>query len=189
MADIARHVGVRYQFAYNVLHRDGAFTDMPSNVAPRTGGSVRGPKTAVFPAKPTLTVAGLEQGGFSRVSCWVLSKDKVLAITEILPAGRGVYAFVIDGIAVYVGLATMGVARRLHFYARPGVTQTTSIRVGKLLKAHLLTAPHVDIYVAHPTNFEVLGLPFSGDAGLELGLIERFNLPWNLRGAGKANEE
>jgi hypothetical protein len=37
-----------------------------------------------------------------------------------------VYAFAKDGIVLYVGVATMGLAKRLYFYGKPGVTQRTS---------------------------------------------------------------
>ncbi len=43
-------------------------------------------------------------------------------------------------------------------------------------------ATTIEIYTAAPTNLEWNGLPVSGDAGLELGLIEAFALPWNQRG-------
>lgn len=108
--------------------------------------------------------------------------DGALVLDQPLPKNRGVYAFVKNGVALYVGLATMGLAKRLYFYGKPGVTQRTSQRVNELLKVELLSAPYIDIYTATPSNLEWNGLPVSGDAGLELGLIETFSLPWNIRG-------
>ena len=54
--------------------------------------------------------------------------------------------------------------------------------MNELLKVELQSAPHIDIYTVTPSNLEWNGLPVSGDAGLELGLIEAFALPWNIRG-------
>jgi hypothetical protein len=88
-----------------------------------------------------------------------------------------------DGHAYYVGLATMGLAKRLHFYARPGATQRTSLRINGLLVDLLTAGRRVAIYTAHPPDQAWNDLPMSGDAGLELGLIEAFDLPWNKRGA------
>jgi hypothetical protein len=48
----------------------------------------------------------------------------------------------------------------------------------------LLKAPFIDIYTAVPPDLEWNGLPIHGSAGLELGLIKKFALPWNVRSAG-----
>lgn len=46
-----------------------------------------------------------------------------------------------------------------------------------------LTGPEaIEIYVAMPPDLGWNGLPVNGSAGLELGLIEKFSLPWNMRG-------
>jgi len=77
----------------------------------------------------------------------------------------------------------MGLAKRLRFYAKPGPTQTTSQRLNKLLLELLRAGRSISIYVAQPVPLPWQGLPVSCDAGLELGLIETFHLPWNIRGA------
>lgn len=99
-----------------------------------------------------------------------------------MPDARGVYAMAKNGVAQYVGLATMGLARRFKFYIRPGKTQRTSIRLNALLKEELQATEVVDIYTVSPPDLAWNGLPVSGMAGLELGLIEGYNLPWNIRG-------
>lgn len=174
-AEIARRVGVRYQHAFNVLKQAGAI--VPSTSAGRT--------TAVPPiAKPTLTVAQLMEGGFRLAACWTVAADAV-RIDRPLPKERGVYAFVIDGRAMYVGLATMGLAKRLYFYGKPGTTQRTSLRLNDVIRRGIVERGEViEVYVATPPQLEWNGLPVSGDAGLELGLIQTFHLPWNVRSAG-----
>jgi hypothetical protein len=185
VADIARRVGVRYQHAYNVLKAAGMLVGGRSNVAPVVASPTLSepPKRAREAAatKPALTVETLLGGGFQHAARWLLS-EQLLVLDRPLPKARGVYAFVKDGRALYVGLATMGLAKRLYFYAKPGATQRTSQRVNGLLKAELATRPAIDIYTATPSNLAWNGLPVSGDAGLEQGLIEGFMLPWNIRG-------
>jgi hypothetical protein len=36
-----------------------------------------------------------------------------------------------------------------------------------------------------PADLEWRGLPIHGSAGLELGLIKKYALPWNMRSAGQ----
>ncbi len=46
-----------------------------------------------------------------------------------------------------------------------------------------MTVPRIDIYAAIPPGLEWNGLPIHGSAGLELGLIKKYALPWNMRSA------
>ena len=175
-AQIADQVGVRYQHAYNVLKR--------CNLLGVVSRSERHP-SVIRPApsaKPPLTISRLETGGFRRVGTWVAMQD-LLVLDPALPKERGVYAFVKGDIALYVGLATKGVLRRFRSYCRPGKTQRTSQRLNAALIAAVTAGEVIDIYTAHPPDQTWNGMPMSGDAGLELGLIEAFHLPWNIRGA------
>ncbi len=76
----------------------------------------------------------------------------------------------------------MGLRKRLYFYAKPGVTQRTSRRLNEILIKELSKGASIAIYTACPPDLDWNGLPVSGVAGLELGLIEAFHLPWNIRG-------
>lgn len=172
VSEIAQQIGVRYQHAYNVLKRSGMLT--PTG----TREQVLSPEPA---ARPALSTECLLKGGFEHIADWSLASGE-LKPTLALPKRRGVYAFVKDDAALYVGVATKGIAKRLYFYGKPGVTQRTSIRIGAALKAELETGSAVAIYAAMPPDLEWNGLPVSGDVGLELGLIEAFTLPWNRRG-------
>lgn len=128
-------------------------------------------------------VDALITGGFTFASRWLLSGTGDLVLHQPLPKAVGVYAFAKDGIVLYVGVATMGLAKRLYFYGRPGITQRTSQRLNAFIKNELLTTPYVDIYTACPPDLEWNGFPIHGSAGLELGLIKKFSLPWNMRSA------
>lgn len=77
----------------------------------------------------------------------------------------------------------MGLAKRLYFYSKPSVSQLTSLRLNSIIKNELLTTPSIDIYTAEPVDLEWNGLPVHGSAGLELGLIKKYALPWNVRSA------
>lgn len=169
-AEIAKRLGIRYQHAYNVLHGSN------------TGVTAQKVETGV-PAKPPLNSDLLIKAGFDTTARWKKDGSGDLILEGTLRREPGVYSFVKDGVALYVGVATMGLAKRLYFYRRPGSTQKTNIRVKPLLLAALNTSLHIDIYTATPNDFDWNGLPVSGMAGLEYSLIKTFNLPWNIRSA------
>jgi hypothetical protein len=128
-------------------------------------------------------VATLIAGGFIIAGRWVLSSTNDVVLDRPLPKCVGVYAFAKDGIVLYVGVATMGLAKRLYFYGKPGVSRRTSQRLNGIIKNELLTVRAIDIYIAVPSDLEWNGLPVHGSAGLELGLIKKYALPWNMRSA------
>jgi hypothetical protein len=171
-ADIARTLGIRYQQARNALLRPPGVTTQRK--------SARG----VAQPKPPLSVATLLGAGFVPAGRWLLGTDENIILEDVLPKDVGVYAFAQNGTVQYVGVATMGLAKRIYFYGRPGMTQTTSIRINGLVKAELLAQRGVDIFIAMPPDLEWGGLPVHGAAGLELGLIKKYSLPWNQRSAG-----
>lgn len=126
----------------------------------------------------------LTTGGFTLAGRWTLSASDDLLADAPRPKDVDVYAFVKDGFAVYVGVATMGIAKRLCFYSRPGISQRTSQRLNGIIKSELRETGSIEIYVAFPADLEWNGLPVHGSAGLELGLIKKYALPWNMRSAG-----
>jgi hypothetical protein len=98
----------------------------------------------------------------------------------------GVYAFAIDGVVQYVGLASKSIAQRLGFYSKPGLGQKTNIRLNDLIRGRIDEGAVVEILVAHPPDFDWKGLKVGGSEGLEAELIAEFDLPWNVRGSTKA---
>jgi hypothetical protein len=179
-AEIARRLGIRYQHAYNVL-KAGRALPTPSN-----GDTVpsRSPAAPASQQKPPLSVDMLIAGGFTFAGRWVLSSTNDLMLDQPLPKVVGVYAFAKNGIVLYIGVATMGLAKRLYFYGKPGISQRTSQRLNGIIKNELLIVPAIDIFIAVPSDLEWNGLPVHGSAGLELGLIKKYALPWNMRSAG-----
>lgn len=179
-AEIAKQLGVRYQHAYNVLRATYPEKTAIKATSSRTDGKGALPSVAL---KPPLTVKVLVAGGFVRIGRWALSGDN-LTLENPVPKEVGVYAFVKADVAQYVGVATMGLSKRLYFYGRPGISQRTSLRLNAIIKAELHEAADIEIYAALPPDLEWNGLPIHGSAGLELGLIKKYRLPWNTRSAG-----
>lgn len=133
--------------------------------------------------RPELTVQRLFDGGFEEVGCWELNSTRDLVHRLDLPKQAGVYAFAINGIVQYVGLASKSLSQRLSFYRRPGVSQRTNIRLNEVIRGHLDKGTVVQILTAHPSDHKWNGFTIKGAEGLEAGLIAEFDLPWNMRGA------
>lgn len=119
--------------------------------------------------------------GFERVGNWVLDKDTI-ALQGDIPTAPGVYAHVVDGHVFYIGVASMGLKGRLHFYAKPGPTQRTSIRINGLIRQKLASGHEVWVVAAFPNAGVWNGLPVDTVTGLEAGLIREIRPPWNKRG-------
>ena len=198
--EISASLGIRPRQAVNQACRRLAAAGLLRRVRGSSGKLVNHPTTAtaagtpvaepdtdvllpISPSKPALKVKQLERAGFTPTAAWRLTAAGELETHQPLPKPAGVYAFSIDGVVQYVGLATMGLAKRLRFYARPGSTQRTSQRLNAKLKAELASGQRVEIHTATPEDLIWNGLPMSGAAGLEFGLIQTFHLPWNIRGA------
>jgi hypothetical protein len=129
-----------------------------------------------------LTTEALRTGEFRRIGHWSLGKNASLTIVGTAPAERGVYAFSMEGVVQYVGVASSNLAKRLYFYSRPGATQVTNLRLNKPLREVLSSGAEIDIYVAPPADLQWHGWAISGPEGLEAALIRRYHLPWNKRG-------
>lgn len=133
--------------------------------------------------KPKLSLERLFEGGFKEAGCWELNNARDLALSIDLPGSAGVYAFAIDGIVQYVGLASKSLRQRLAHYRRPGPSQRTNIRLNEVIRAHLAAGTIVHIVTCQPPDHEWNGFTIKGAEGLEAGLIAEFHLPWNVRGA------
>jgi len=139
-------------------------------------------KAGLQQQKPPLEVETLAAGGFSFLGNWLVASDDRIALDQPFPEAAGTYAFVVSGRARYVGVATAGLGRRLRMYTRSGERRKTWARIHGLIREVLVNGDAVEVYVAMPPDLEWNGLPVHGGAGLELGLIQRFDLPWNSRG-------
>lgn len=128
-----------------------------------------------------IPVDTLLKADFNHVGHWELENDAIVLIGDI-PTNPGVYAHVVNGEVYYIGVATMGLKKRLYFYGKPGKSQRTSIRINGLIKEELCLNNTVEVIAAFPDPSTWNGLPIDQVSGLEAGLIRKFSPPWNMRG-------
>lgn len=133
--------------------------------------------------KAALSVDELKGSGFEEIGCWELNEARELIHKIDLPKRAGVYAFAIDGIVQYVGLASKSLHQRINFYRKPGTGQVTNLRLNEIIRDQIGSGAKVQILVAHPADTKWNGLTIKGPEGLEAGLIADFDLPWNVRGS------
>ena len=129
-----------------------------------------------------LTVDRLLECGFEEAGLWTATETRISPPSD-LPTKRGVYAFAIEDRVMYVGLASRSIRQRLGFYARPGASQRTNLRLNAMIRDRISTGTKIRILIAHPKDSEWNGLRLSGPEGLEAALIEDFDLQWNERGS------
>lgn len=123
----------------------------------------------------------LLEAGFRKVGDWQLEGGKI-ALAGDIPKEPAVYAHVIDGHVYYIGSATMGLKKRLYFYAKPGVSQRTSLRVNALIADALAAGKRAWVLAAFPEASVWNSLPVCFVTGLEAGLVKELRPPWNKRG-------
>jgi hypothetical protein len=174
-ADIARFLGIAYQHVRKVLEDAGSREGLQRDVAPSTA-----PKSA--PAAEPLTVDVLVAAGFTLLGTWTAGDDGI-ELEVPAPKRPGVYAFAINGTVQYVGVTQGTFHQRMYQYRRGDPGQTTNARINPVIAAELAAGRIVEIYLAMPDPAIWNGLPVNMAAGLEEGLIKRYSLPWNVRGA------
>lgn len=123
----------------------------------------------------------LLNAGFAHVGDWVLAGDTIRLASE-LSRDAAVYAHVVDGKVMYIGVTKRGLKTRMGHYAKPGASQTTSIRIKGLLQKELQAGRSVYVLAAFPEPGSWNGLPVDNVAGLESGLIKTYGPPWNKQG-------
>lgn len=174
-ADIARFLDVRYQHVRGVAVAAGI-----------DGGLQRGIEVVTNP-KPVpklpaeVSIEVLMDAGFTLLGSWEAAETGI-ALSAKAPKDPGVYAFVVRGVIKYIGLTKMGFHRRMYNYQKPGATQSTSIRINQIIAEHIAGNEAVEIYIAVPPALEWNGLPIHSAAGLEAGLIDMIQPPWNKMG-------
>lgn len=124
----------------------------------------------------------LLNAGFKKFGKWALNEDGGINLVGDIPTEPGVYAHVLNGKVCYIGSATMGLKKRLYFYAKPGSTQRTSIRINGLIIEQLKAGNNVEVIAAFPEPSSWNDLPVDLVTGLETGLVKTFSPPWNKRG-------
>jgi len=104
--------------------------------------------------------------GFREVGEFRKTDDAIEVILRDCKEDTGVYVFASADRPLYVGETKMELGRRLYFYARPGSTQRTNIRVNGLLRDSMKLRGSV----------RILFFPLKH---LESSLIRSIGPPWN----------
>jgi hypothetical protein len=133
-------------------------------------------------ARTDLPASVLIEAGFHLCGQWETSPAGGIRFLGDIPRDPGAYAHAVDGVGMYIGVATMGLKNRIYFYGKPGSTQRTSVRVNDLIAKELAKNRKVDLLVVVPGATEWNGLPVDLASGLEHGLIRKYLPPWNRRG-------
>jgi hypothetical protein len=100
------------------------------------------------------------------------------------------YAFTIDSEVKYVGKSTKGLKKRIYFYCKPGPSQSTNIRLNKLIREMINNGKKVEIYCYFDAGKLRKGdFSINVAAGLEDGIIEALKPEWNIHKANSITPE
>jgi len=181
-SEIANLLGIRYQHVRKVLIDAGITTGVRR--LPDADTVDRGPGAVESDSAPREATSWdvLLQSGFQYLGEWVQSSEGEFALNATAPAAPGVYAFVVDDAVAYVGLTNNGLRTRFDQYRRGHEGQRTNARVKKLIAEVLVEGKQVKILIATPPPLQWNGLPVNTAAGLEAGLIDMIQPPWNIKG-------
>src|SRR5438445_358348 len=167
-AEIARALGIRYQHVRNVLVRSGNTGGLRRQIEVE-----REPVTveAALGLPQAISWEQLLKAGFRLLGEWMLDGQGAIKLGAIAPADPGVYAFAIEEMVVYVGLANSGLKTRFDQYRRGHKGQRTSSRVKGLIINALAGGQQIKVLIAMPGTSVWNGLPVNTAAGLQGGLI------------------
>ena len=181
-AEIAALLGIRYQQVRKVL-LDAGITGGLKNVRIE----VENEPLEVELSDDTEPVDAefLLQAGFELLGNWTQPSAGEILLSAKAPNDPGVYAFILEGVIVYVGLTQTGLRTRLDHYRRGHERQRTSRRVKQLIANALSDKKRVEVLIAIPPALNWNGLPINTAAGLEMGLIKLLKPTWNILGATK----
>ena len=187
-ASIASQLGINPHAVEDVL-REASLTGVTAGGAEAgpvvTTAIVRAPPPRPVGQRPPLTGLALLGGGFQRVGAWASGDgaDKgesggVLAFEGAAPGRPGLYAFVADGEAKYLGLTLRNLDGRLKLYGEG--RQAGQVRMRTKLADALKDGP-VEVYAVTPPDGVWSGWPVSTASGLEAAMLKRYDLPWNRK--------
>jgi hypothetical protein len=179
--EIAALLGIRYQHVRKVLLESGIAPGL-KNVKVEIE---RSPVVVELADEEIEPVNGefLIRAGFSLLGRWTQPSAGEILLSAKAPNDPGVYAFVLEGVVVYVGLTQTGLKTRMDHYRRGHERQRTSRRVKGLIATALSEKKRVEVLIAIPPPLDWNGLPINTAAGLEMGLIKSIKPVWNILGA------
>lgn len=127
------------------------------------------------------SLASLIAIGFREIGAWELDDNKIrLNLTEMRKASPALYAFIVSNEIRYIGKTRQLLEKRLYFYSKPGATQSTNIRVNKLIMNELVLGNNVNIFgFARPFSMKIGNFKLSLAGGLEDDIVKQLRPAWN----------
>lgn len=174
-SEISKILAIRYQHVRNVLLRSGIMTGLRDSI------EVPQSPIPVTPIAVTMPGTDLVAAGFELIGEWKLGEGSEISIDGTAPTEPGVYAFVLEGTVVYVGVTLRHLRGRMNQYRRGHVRQRTSARIKSLIISALSNGKKIQVLVAIPESSTWRGLPVNTAAGLEYGLIQAIRPQWNIQ--------
>jgi hypothetical protein len=123
----------------------------------------------------------LEHIGFRVEGKWLLEDGKLRCVlSECAASTHILYAFLLEGVVVYVGKTMLPLKRRLYGYQNPGPTQSTHVKGYALIRDALSLGRRVEM-MALPDNglLHYGGFRVNLAAGLEDSLLATLKPAWN----------
>jgi hypothetical protein len=155
----------------------------------RTRGATEEDRQPVTPAAmndsatlPDRHWGSLLKNGFIYGADWQGDGSGGLRLDRTPPDQPGVYVFVENDHVVYIGTTRRRLADRMRDYRIGHSSQKTSARIKDLLLNSLANGNAQRVLFATPGMSDWNGLPVELAAGLEAGLLARFQPPWNRKG-------
>lgn len=122
----------------------------------------------------------LQHAEFKAAGEWLADGDRIKLSIRPEQGSASVYAFVRDGVVVYIGKTETCLRHRMDGYRNGKGTQRTNIRVRGLILEALKSGSRVEVLAASPEPTVWHELPVSTVVGLEAGLIDLLHPVWNM---------
>jgi len=121
--------------------------------------------------------------GFKKAGDWLLKDENLqFDLREYQDETNIIYAFTINGKIMYIGKSVQSLKTRVNLYKNAGESQKTNLRVNANLIDELLKGKSISIYaLVFEVPFYYADIQIDLAAGLEDGLIKKFDPDWNVR--------
>ena len=128
-------------------------------------------------------ILDLVEIGFEEIGFWKFDEDRLkLTLSKGQNFSPALYFFADGNEVLYVGKTTQKLSKRLYSYSRPGPTQSTNIRLNKLIKEQLHVGKTIAVYgYLHPQTVRIGRFELDYPAALESGIIKELQPIWNKR--------
>jgi hypothetical protein len=109
--EIAEQLGIRYQHVRNVLLDAGITAGLQRQVQAKSEPVI---VDAAPAPREVIASEVLLRAGFQLIGEWKLYPDSAIKLDATVPTERGVYAFVVDDVVMYVGLTNSSLKTRFE---------------------------------------------------------------------------